>query len=394
MTATRPSTEIAFVAQPSSDRPWGIYVHVPWCRSRCAYCAFYVEVDRDTPWDTYVEKVIEEYHFRKSEFPGQPATLFLGGGTPSRMPPDALRRLLLGFDLDPSAEISVEANPEDIDDEWLETAISSGIHRVSLGMQTLDARFARLLNRSCSVQDAARTLYRVAQAGFVSWSVDLMFGLPSQTVDDLDADLDRLLAAAPPHVSLYGLTIEEGTPFERARDRGSIIPVDDDQWRIMYDHIVSRLRAAGFERYEVSNFAQPGHRSRHNTLYWTDHPYLGLGPSAHGYTPSGRRWRNVPDVRRYLLTSDPTHESESPEPRQRAIDLLVSSLRTVDGVSLKRLRETTWLEIPESFTEPWVRAGVLRHADDRITLTDEGMPLADGLAARLSDGLRDLARIL
>jgi oxygen-independent coproporphyrinogen-3 oxidase len=368
--------------------PYGIYVHVPWCRRRCPYCAFYVEVDRDTPWPRFVDAVQAEYRLRKTEFPGVASTVFLGGGTPSRMPGAELERLLGGFDRVPEAEVSIEANPEDVDPAWLEAALRAGVTRISLGIQTLDPRFARLLNRACTVETAERTLRHVAAAGFASWSFDLIFALPGQELADLARDVDRLLELDPPHVSLYGLTIEEGTPFERARDRGSLEPASDERWREMYDFLVEQLRRAGFERYEVSNFARPGHRSRHNTLYWTDHPYLGLGPSAHGYASSGRRWHNVRNVTSYLDGGDPTEASETPTGAARALDLFVSALRTAEGIAVEHVHRTTGFSVDPAVLHALVRAGMLIENPDRIVLSDAGFPLADGIAARLADGLR------
>jgi oxygen-independent coproporphyrinogen-3 oxidase len=361
----------------------GVYVHVPWCKRRCPYCAFYVEVDRGTPWGPFVDRVLAEHTMRAPEFGDTAATVFLGGGTPSRMPGDALRRLLDGLPRAAGAEVTAETNPEDATPEWLEAALEAGVNRLSLGVQTLDPKFAHLLNRAATVREAAETLDRVGRAGFRSWSVDLIFGLPGQTLADVEADLERLLAYGPPHVSLYGLTIEPGTPFERA----SFEPAGEDLWREMYDTIVARLKAVGIERYEVSNFARPGHSSAHNRLYWTDQPYMGLGPSAHGYAPDGRRWKNVADVGRYLAVADPTEESELPTGDARAMDLLVSALRGVDGVDRAHLSRTTGRRIAAEVVESLRRAGVLRVDGERIALTDAGFPLADGISARLADAL-------
>lgn len=371
---------------------FGLYVHIPWCRRRCPYCAFYVEVDRQTPWPAFVDAVLREHALRSPEFAtettGVEATsVFLGGGTPSRLPPASLSRLLAGLPRLAGAEVTAEANPEDVTPEWLDAAVSAGVNRLSVGVQTFDPRFAHLLNRACSVADAQETVRRIAAAGLHSWSIDVIFGLPGQSLADLDADLDRLLATEPPHVSLYGLTIEPGTPFERAHDRGKLDPADEDLWRAMYDRLVERLRAAGLERYEVSNFARPGHRSVHNRLYWTDQPYLGLGPSAHGYAPDGRRWRNIPDVAAYLVQPDPTIEEERPVGRDRALDLLVSALRHVDGVDRGHLARTTGHLPDDRVVDGLVREGLLVRDGDRIALTDAGFPVADGLAVRLADAL-------
>ncbi len=369
-----------------TKQPYGVYVHVPWCRRRCPYCAFYVEVDRDVPWDRFVDALLRERTLRASAFDGLASTLFLGGGTPSRMPPEHLARLLAGLPHTDDAEITLETNPEDVDATFLAAVRAAGVTRISLGVQTLDPRFAHLLNRSCTVDRAAEVLEQVRGAGFASWSVDLIFGLPDQSPDDVLADLERLLAAEPPHVSLYGLTIEPGTPFERAVQRGTFAPADAETWRTMYDRIVERLASAGIERYEVSNFAKEGHRSRHNRLYWTDAPYVGLGPSAHGYRPDGSRYANVRDAVAYLDRPDPTSEDERPTPKQAALDLLISALRSADGVP-RSLLTRLGLAPDERLVRALVEANLLLDDPAALRLAHDGFALADGLAERLWDGL-------
>jgi len=366
---------------------WGTYVHVPWCRRRCPYCAFYVEADRDVDWAGFVHRVLREHHDRRRAFEGTASTVFLGGGTPSRMPTDALHTLLDGLAPAPDAEVTAECNPEDCTPAWLDGAITAGVNRVSLGLQTFQPRFARLLNRACSVDDARDTARRLAAAPLNSWSLDLIFALPGQTLADVDADLDAIAEVAPPHVALYGLTYEPGTPFDRARERGKLTALPDDTWRTMYDHIVARLRAMGIDRYEVSNFARPGHRSAHNQGYWSDQPYLGVGPSAHGYLPDGTRYHNVRDVVRYLADDDCTATVERPTPTEAATDHLVSVLRGVGGVNLDRLARRTGLCPPSGVVQRLCIEGLLTQHGAQIALTDAGFPVADAVIAHLADRL-------
>jgi oxygen-independent coproporphyrinogen III oxidase len=372
---------------------WGAYVHVPWCRRRCPYCAFYVEVDRGEDQRPYVDAVLRELEARRPAFDalGPPSTLSFGGGTPSRLDPGQLARVIEALGLATNAEISLEANPEDLDPERLAALRDAGVTRLSIGMQTLDPRFARLLNRASSVREAAAAIARVADMGFASFSVDLMFALPGQTIDDLDAELDLVLAAKPPHVSLYGLTFEEGTPFRRARDAGRLTEADDDTWRAMYDRIALRLRGAGMTRYEISNYALPGHESRHNRLYWTDRPYLGLGPSAHGYAPDGARWHNVADLGAYLLAADPTAELERPDPIAAASDRLLSGLRGVDGVDTTDFARRG-VELPSAATASLAAARLILAHGGRLILTDSGVAVADAIVERLSRALRVVER--
>ncbi len=369
--------------------PWGIYVHVPWCRRRCPYCAFYVEVDRGADQDAFVDRILREHRDRGAPFRdlGRPATLFLGGGTPSRLSPERIARLVEGLDLAPDAEIALEVNPEDIDPASLAALRDAGVHRVSVGLQTFQPRFARLLNRASSVARAREAVAEVAAAGFRSWSVDLIFALPGQTLDDLLDDLQALAALAPPHVALYGLTIEPGTPLERARDQGRLVETDDETWRMMLDVIADLLEEAGLRRYEISNYARPGHESRHNTLYWSDRPYLGLGPSAHSYAPDGARWRNVADLSAWTARQDPREGVEHPDAWGAATDYLVSALRARDGADLAHLHARTGLRPDPAVVAALEASGLLRREAYRLRITREGIAVADGLTERIARSL-------
>jgi len=378
------------MTQQDRPEPWGIYVHCPWCRVHCPYCAFYVETERNPPWQSFVHAVLKEHDGYRPVWTGQPATLALGGGTPSRMPTEQIAEIVRHVELGPGAEVSAEANPEDLTPSWVDGALSAGITRLSVGVQTLIRQRAKLLGRAHTVDQAATALRTVASAGFESWSADLIFATPGQTLTDLSVELGALLDLDPPHVSIYGLTFEPGTPFERARARGRMRPVDDGLWREMYDLLVQRLGAAGLQRYEVSNFARPGHESRHNRLYWTGRPYMGLGPAAHGLAPDGTRWVNQADAAKYTAgNTTPTHER--PTPLQAATDTLVSCLRGVDGVSLRDLRVHTGF-IPEpAVVALLIRQGVLRRDGERVRLSHAGFPLCDAVTGRLVDALQPAA---
>ena len=367
-----------------TDRLWGIYVHVPWCRVRCPYCAFYVQPDRDAAWGSWADAVLREYALRVPHFGERAHTLYFGGGTPSRVPTADLARLGRAIDRVPGAEVTAEANPEDVDAAWLDGAMEAGVNRISLGIQTFNAAFARLLNRAHSVDRAKSVAATVAGAGLRSWSVDVIFALPGQTLEDLRVDIDRILEIEPPHVSLYGLTIEPGTPFERARERGALVPTTDELWREMYDTLVTRLEAAGLARYEVSNFAKSGHRSVHNAGYWEGRPYMGLGPSAHGLCPDGSRYVNISDAAGYPNCADPTGSIDRPTPRQVASDRLLSGLRSTAGIALDQLA----VPIRPEPVEALVRSGLLEQRGDQIALTYEGFPIADAIVGRLVEALQ------
>ncbi|MFK7926923.1 MAG: radical SAM family heme chaperone HemW [Myxococcota bacterium] len=369
--------------------PWGVYLHVPWCTRRCPYCSFYVEVDRGPDHADFVRSCTIELDLQRPQFAelGPPHTVSFGGGTPSRLPAEHLKALLDHIQPRADAEISLEANPEDLDPATLHRLLTAGVNRLSIGLQTFQAQHARLLNRASTVQQASQSLRDVAAAGFSSWSVDLIFGLPGQTLDDLNADLDAIEAAQPPHVSLYGLTFEPGTPFDRARQKGALTPLDDDTWRDLADRIDERLGQMGLHRYEVSNFAKPGHESRHNELYWTDRPYLGIGPSAHSYGPAGHRWQAPADLAQWKGAAG-TVQRDQPTHEQAATDLLISTLRGRQGVPLARLQRRTGLTVSNTVIAPLLGAALIESDGHYLSLTARGIAVTDGVIEQLVRGLQ------
>lgn len=366
-------------AAPRAASPWGVYVHAPWCRIRCPYCAFHVLPDRDMEAEAWRDAVLDERARRAPALPGAPHTLYLGGGTPSRLPPALLAELIRALAHPSTVEITVEANPEDLSDAWLDAMIAAGVTRVSLGVQTLNLAHAARLARLAGARAAARAAALLRGAGLQSWSADLMFALPRQTMADLVADLDALLALGPPHLSLYGLTYEPDTAFARAMNQ--LPPPPDDLWRDMYDHLVTRLEAEGLHRYEVSNFARPGHASAHNQGYWRDQPYLGLGPSASGYLPDGTRYTNASWA---IWRQNPvaSAEVEPPDAERHAADLLISGLRGIEGLYITQLHATGFT-VPDTARRPLEAGGLLRPDPTRLQLTPEGVAVADGLTAHL-----------
>ncbi|MFN7146701.1 MAG: coproporphyrinogen-III oxidase family protein, partial [Myxococcota bacterium] len=290
---------------------YGVYVHIPWCRRQCPYCAFAISTRPEPPHRAYTDAVIREWGLRRALFPGRPATVYFGGGTPSLAPPDELARIIAAVDPLPGAEISMEANPGD--PLPLTTFRDAGITRLSLGVQSFDPWVARRLGRGHTSDDARRLVAEAQAAGFASVSFDLMFAVPGQSLARFQADLAAVVALAPDHVSLYGLTIEEGTPFARSKR-----PLDDDLWRDMYDAAVDVLGAHGLERYEASNFARAGHRSVHNEHYWRARHWAGLGASAHAWWPDGTRAANLADTDAYLASPEPLATTEVPAPEALA----------------------------------------------------------------------------
>lgn len=367
---------------------WGTYVHVPFCRIRCPYCAFHVDADHQADHAGFVDAVLREHDTRRPSFPGTPRTIYLGGGTPSRLPVAGLTRLLDALGARHAEEVTVEANPEDLTPAWLDAALGAGVTRVSLGVQTLSARHARTLGRARTPTDARAAIALLRASPLRTWSVDLMFALHEQTVEELDQDIDAYLALDPPHISLYGLTIEEGTGYARAHERGRLAPADDERWRLMYGALVSRLGQAGLHRYEVSNFAREGHRSVHNAGYWHGRPYLGLGPSAHGLGVDGTRWANVSDTAAWMRDPTGTTTVEAPSPEETATERVLSGMRTVEGLDLGTLAGQTGFTVAPATLTRLVAGGLIHGEAGRMRLADEGFYVADAVVGALVHALQ------
>lgn len=364
--------------------PFGIYTHVPWCASRCPYCAFTVYVDRGPDYGRWRRGVLADWSRLSGHFSGTAHSLFFGGGTPSLAPPEEVAAVVSALPLEDGAEVTLEANPGTITPERLRAFQAVGINRVSVGVQTFNPRFARLLNRGHTVHQAHQLVEMVADAGFRSWSIDLMFALPGQTPEDIDLELDAIVRLQPPHVSLYGLTIYEQTPFGRAVAAGKLTPPGDDVWREQHDRIVETLQAHGWRRYEVSNFCRPGHHAVHNEAVWRGEHYAGLGPSAHGFLPDGTRTRNHPAIDDWLREG--IAERERPTPEQAALDYLLTATRHVDGLDLAALRARGFT-VSEHALAAAEAAGWMRRDGQRARLVGEGWAMADGITLRLAEAL-------
>lgn len=362
--------------------PWGLYVHLPFCAARCPYCAFAVERRAVEPWDDVVARLLGEWRREQPYFTGDPTTVYVGGGTPSRMPTPLLERLLGALPRPASGETTVEANPEDVDDRWVRGAVRAGVTRISLGVQSFQPQVAARLGRARSQRAARRACQSVADA-VPRWSIDLIFGVQGQGAAALAADLDIVAELGPPHLSAYGLTIEPGTRFGTARRARPA--VDEDTWRARYDQLVAGARAMGLRRYEVSNFARPRHESHHNQGYWQGRPYMGLGAGAHGLRPDGTRTAHAPDVAAWLAGAP--HTQEHPTARQRALDMLWPRLRQARGLDVDRFAADTGFRVAARTVDHLRTAGLLRRRGRALVATDNGMALADGLARQLATTL-------
>ena len=377
------------------DAPLGVYVHVPYCPAVCPYCDFNVAVRKEPPWDEFVSAVANELAQRRPLFMGRLQSLYFGGGTPSLAPPKTIAAIVRTVrDSIPGEprEVTLEANPGTVTRASLEGYRAAGINRVSLGWQSTHDRLLALLGRTHDAAASRAAAVAVREAGIEAMSIDLIFGVPGQTMADLEVDLDAVLAMAPEHVSLYGLTYHEGTPFFRARERGAVTPVDETTEAEMFVRIAHRLGGAGYRHYEVSNFGKAGREAVHNGSYWQGTPYLGLGPGAHSFMrdgwKSGVRWETVRNPERYLSTfkkarpvgfsADETTFREELEAVDLVRERILTGLRLVDGIDLAAEPFASF-DLEQGAAEA-VTQGLARRDGSRLVPTFEGRLQADTLA--------------
>jgi oxygen-independent coproporphyrinogen III oxidase len=367
--------------------PYHLYLHFPWCRSRCPYCAFTSRPSREPPTKAWVQAVLARWAwFAPFYAQHRCRSVYFGGGSPCLLEAADVASILACVPREPDAEVSIELNPGPVTRERLGGWRDAGVTRVSVGVQSFDQARARLLGRARGAAEAGPTLEAASKAGFRSVSADLVFGLPGQEAADLIRDIDRALSLGVQHLSLYGLSIEPETPFSRAVARGLFEPAGEESWRDCFDAAEDHLEKAGFEHYELSNFARPGHRCRHNEGVWQGEAYAGIGPSAHGLLPSGERTQETSDVEAWLA-SLPEPSVQLPEARQAAIDLLLAAIRHIDGVATADL-EKTGFELDLSALAPLVAGGLIACDPKRLRLEKAGRPLADGITLRLVRALR------
>lgn len=363
--------------------PRHLYVHVPFCARRCSYCDFAITVGRDVPVEDFLVGLRAELEAGQRGVRPQLDTLYFGGGTPSRLGPAGVSRMLdliRDFaDIGTGSEITLEANPEDINPGALDSWSSAGVNRLSIGVQSFSDRALEWMHRAHTASDTRKALECVRNSAITNFSTDLIFSLPTEVERDWQSDLDEAISFNPPHVSLYGLTVEPGTPLEKWVARGESTEASEDTYAENFLLADRRLIAAGMEHYEVSNFALPGFRSRHNSAYWTGEAYAAAGPSAHRFDGEIRSWnrRGYGEWRSALADSMPVEEGhEVLTPNNRIAEAVYLGLRTDRGVAADA--ETA------NLATPWIANGWASLAGDRIRLTPEGWLRLDTLAADLT----------
>ncbi|HSE24950.1 MAG TPA: radical SAM family heme chaperone HemW [Pyrinomonadaceae bacterium] len=370
----------------------GIYIHIPFCRTRCSYCDFATGIYEGSLAERYVKTVIAEIESAQEGIRLAFDTIYFGGGTPSMLSPDQVEQILTAvrqrFPIDDSAEVTMEMNPGTVSIETLKAFRTLGINRASFGAQSFDDHELARLGRSHSVADTLKTFADLRTAGFGNVSFDLIAGLPGQTLSRWQQNVAQALRLAPEHLSFYLLEVHEGTPLAEHIRKG-IQPVpDDDLAGVMYEDMLTQALDHGYEHYEISNLALPGFRSRHNTKYWTAAPYVGFGCSAHSFDGKNRRWSNERDVRRYVELID---EGASPVVDDQVLsasavraEAVFLGLRVMSGINLKDYRQLFGIDLVEKYNEDLTRfteAGLVQLDGETLRLTRAGALLSNEVFA-------------
>lgn len=367
-----------------------VYVHVPFCRRRCSYCDFSIAVRRTVPVLAFIDAIMAELATRRIRIDGTNLkSLYLGGGTPSQLGGNGVRALLDGFrrafgveELSTNGaptEITIEVNPEDVTPESAAAWVAAGVDRVSLGAQSFHDPVLQWMHRGHSPEGIAGAVRDLRRAGIQNLSLDLIFAVPTALGRSWQTDLERALELGPEHLSLYGLTVEPHTPLGRWTARGEAIEAPEDRYADEFLEAHAKLATAGYEHYEVSNYGKPGRHSRHNRAYWSGVPYLGLGPSAHGFDGEERRW-NIAALAAWEAAvgagRDPLEGAERLDVAQRGAEAVYLGLRTTDGLTVSQVELKT--------VSPWLSEGWGRIEGDRFVLTPTGWLRLDAIAASLT----------
>lgn len=356
----------------------GIYVHVPFCHSKCAYCDFY-SIANHALMQGYAGSVEQEWYARRDELGAHPIrTIYFGGGTPSLLPVADLSRIAALFPKEAIEEMTIEVNPEDVCTASADGWRTAGINRVSIGVQSLDDKELRAVGRRHSVNEALRAIETIQACGISNISADLIYGLPGQDEASFRLSLEKTVASGVTHISAYCLSYEPGTRLYRMLQQGRVEEASDDLITDIYASLCSTLYSAGYEHYEISNFAKPGMRSKHNSAYWDGTPYLGLGPGAHSLDINGVR-RYVPcDIKAYIDTPEAAALVDEENEAGQANDMIMTGLRTSAGLNLSCL-PASQRECVLASAERWMSSGVVVRDGQRLTIPEEHWLLSDAV---------------
>ena len=366
----------------------GLYFHIPFCRKACVYCDFHFSTSMGTK-ERVLAAMRIELGSRLGELNGAVlGSVYFGGGTPSLLSPEELSLLLEDArslaKVDSDAEITIEANPDDISEDVLAAWRAIGNTRVSLGVQSFPVDRLQWMGRAHNALQSLRAIEQVANAGFASWTIDLIYGLPGMSLAEWDEQLTIALDHGMPHLSAYCLTVEARTALYKQVQTGRIIPANDEEQATQFEHGIARVAGAGLIQYEISNFGKEGHFAKHNTSYWQGVPYLGIGPSAHSFNGAKRRWNVANNMRYALGVESKTHfwEEELLTPAQRINERLLTGLRTMWGVEISALGGK-FREVNAKTIDRYLALEELQEINGHLILTPKGKNFADRIASDL-----------
>ena len=370
----------------------GIYIHIPFCKRRCIYCDFFSTTQSEKK-PAYVHALCQELNMRKDYLEGEDIeTIYLGGGTPSQLSQDELEKIFSTiyniYKVKENAEITLEANPDDLTPEYVDMLRQLPINRISMGIQTFQEETLKLLHRRHTAKQAIEAFQRCREAGFQNISIDLMYGLPGETLDIWKQDLQQAIALHPEHISAYHLIYEEDTALWKLREQHQVEEADEDLSLTLFTTLIDELTEAGYQHYEISNFCLPEIHSRHNSSYWTGKKYLGCGPSAHSFNGTSRQW-NVASLSAYIdgiHQGTPDFEIEELDLYTRYNDFVLTSIRTCWGMPLAQLRNMYGEKLYNyclRMAKPHLEQGVLEICEETLKLTRKGIFVSDGIMSDL-----------
>lgn len=370
----------------------GIYLHIPFCKQRCIYCDFFSTLQSERVPE-YIHALCQEIEYRKDYLPNEPIeTIYLGGGTPSQLKEADFQKLFdtifRTFSFCEYPEITIEANPDDLTPDYIALLRRFPFNRISMGIQTFNDPILKRLNRRHNAQQAIEAFANCRKAGFNNISIDLMYGLPGETTETWDLDLQKAIEMKPEHLSAYHLIYEEGTPLWKLREQHRVKEADEDTSLTFFQMLIHRLKEQGYQHYEISNFCLPGFHSRHNSSYWTGEKYLGCGAAAHSYNGISRQW-NLASLNGYIKGIEDKKEiaeTEELDLYTRYNDFVITSLRTCWGMPLSRLKQefgNILYDYCLRMAAPYLKQNKLTRDDEILKLTEEGIFVSDGIMSDL-----------
>ena len=370
----------------------GIYIHIPFCAKRCLYCDFFSSTDMQfkTP---YIQAIIREMELRKDYIDNEPIeTIYFGGGTPSQLGEkdfekifDAINRI---FDTSQCQEITLEANPDDMTPEYAASLQKLPFNRISMGVQSFQKKDLSFLNRRHNREQAIRAVALCKEHGISNINIDLIYGLPGQTLDEWSLNLEEAILLDVPHISAYHLIYEERTALYKLLKEGGITPVDEELSVSLFSTLINRLTKAGYFHYEISNFARPGYISQHNSSYWLGKKYIGIGAAAHSYNGSNRLWSvsSLPLYLKGIATETPNVEIEELDENTQYNDFIITRLRTMWGIQLQKIKELfgeeKWNYLKQQ-AEPYLQQDLLNLQNETLKLSKKGIFISDGIMSDL-----------